>query len=71
MVPKTFELLRHMTSSDRSPGAYPTKSFKYWFTNICNYKYVCETYTVYIFVNMYQHFHVGKVFFAKILSQFL
>jgi hypothetical protein len=22
------------------PGAYPTKSYKYWFTNICNYKYL-------------------------------
>jgi hypothetical protein len=20
-----------------TPGAYPTKSFKYWFTNICNF----------------------------------
>jgi hypothetical protein len=22
------------------PGAYPTESYKYWFTNICNYKYL-------------------------------
>jgi hypothetical protein len=32
-------LLRHILQRLRS-GAYPTKNYKYWFTNICNYKYL-------------------------------
>jgi hypothetical protein len=31
------------------PGACPTKSYKYWFTHICNYK-IFLSYTVYILV---------------------
>jgi hypothetical protein len=42
------------------PGAYPTKSYKYWFTNVCN--------TVDILVTFYRYFMAGQVF-AIILSQ--
>jgi hypothetical protein len=39
------------------PGAYPTKSYKYLVTYICNY-----TSSFYIFVTFYQNSLVGQVF---------
>jgi hypothetical protein len=34
----TFYFLKH---NHLLPGAYPTKSYKYWFTNICNILHFC------------------------------
>jgi hypothetical protein len=39
-----------------------TKSYKYWVTNICNYKYVPITYSLYKFVTFNQYSWAGHVF---------
>jgi hypothetical protein len=34
------ETVRQSGRRGQRPGAYTTKSYKYWFTNICNYNYL-------------------------------
>jgi hypothetical protein len=50
-------------------GAYPTKSYKNWFTHICDYEYLCNLHILYFCFILINVVWYAKFFFANIWSQ--